>query len=185
MPQGQPHQHPQTPPSERPSRPPFNTASSWNAPVAVPKRPEPYKAIIFGTAGLVLGIILGSVATIAISAAVDAASAKAAAEAEANKPRPFPEALSTCELTSKTSSARLGDSDRSLSLDGEGEEDFDGLSISEINCVLDVLDVPDSIRSQMSSTRALDGMQRDSWESFSISWNYHPNSGLSVNLSEK
>lgn len=156
-----------------------------NASPSAPKGRGNSKAILFGAAGLALGIILGSVGTVAISAAIDAANARAAAEAEANKPRPFPEALSTCELTSKASSARLGDSDRSLSLDGEGEEDFDGLSISEINCVLDVLNVPDSIRSQMSSTRALDGMQRDSWGNFNVSWNYHPNSGLTVNLSEK
>ncbi|MDR7083569.1 hypothetical protein J2X01_002864 [Arthrobacter ginsengisoli] len=112
------------------------------------------------------------------------ANAKAAAEAEANKPRPLPDAVGKCKLTSEKTSAKLGDGGRSLSLDNKGKDDSSGLTMTQIDCVLEALNMPDSIYDQMGTTRALDGTQRDSWGAFSVSWNYHPDSGLNVNIKE-
>lgn len=153
------------------------------------------KAVLFAGAGLILGILLGIAGTTTVTAAVNDANAKAAAEvkdanakaaaeAEANKPRPLPEAVAECKLTAEKTSAKLGDDGHSLSLDNEGQDDLSGLSMTQINCVLEALNMPDSIYDQMGSTRAVDGTQRDSWDVFSVSWNYHPDSGLNVNLKE-
>jgi hypothetical protein len=131
-----------------------------------------------------LGILLGIVGTTAVTAAVNDANAKAAAVAEANKPRPLPDAVEKCKLTGEKSSAKIGDDGHSLSLNNKGKEDYSGLSMTQIECVLEALKMPDSIRDQMGTTRALDGTQRDSWDAFSVSWNYHPDSGLNVNIRE-
>ena len=148
-----------------------------------PRQPMP-AGVKFGTAGLILGILIGIAGTSIATAAVDDARAKAAAEAEAQKPRPLPEAVEKCKLTSEGTSAKLGDDGHSLSLDSEGKDDYSGLSMTQVDCVLEALNMPDSINDQMGTTRALDGTQRDSWDDFSVSWNYHPDSGLHVNLKE-
>jgi hypothetical protein len=140
--------------------------------------------LIFGAAGLILGVLIGIAGTTISTAAVNDVRAKAAAEAEANKPRPLPEAVEKCKLTSEGTSAKLGDDGHSLSLDSEGKDDYSGLSMTQVDCVLEALNMPDSIYDQMSTTRALDGTQRDNWDAFSVSWNYHPDSGLHVNLRE-
>lgn len=142
------------------------------------------KAVLFGGAGLILGIFLGIIGTTTVTAAVNNANAKAAAEAEANKPRPLPEAVAKCKLTSDGTTAKLGDDGHSLSLDNKGKDDYAGLTMAQIDCVLEALNMPDSIYDQMGNTRALDGTQRDSWDAFSVSWNYHPDSGLNVNIKE-
>jgi hypothetical protein len=33
---------------------------------------------------------------------------------------------------------------------------------------------------EIDNTRALDGMQRDSWRKFKASWTYHPDDGLNI-----
>lgn len=169
------------PHAERPGH--SGVAGPAVAPSKQQRKPLP-KTMMFGAAGLILGILLGIAGTVTVTSALNTASAKAAAEAEANKPRPLPEALTKCKLTAKKTVAKLGDDGHSLSLDGVGEEDASGLPMADIDCVLEAVDMPDSIRDQMGNTRALDGTQRDNWKNFSVSWNYHPNSGLNVNLKE-
>jgi hypothetical protein len=153
-------------------------------PAPKPRRKPIPKTVQFGVAGLILGVLLGVIGTTSVSAAVNDANARAAAEAEANKPRPLPEAVAKCNLTPEETSAKIGDEGHSLSLDSRGEDDYSGLTLSEVNCVLDALNMPDSIRDQMDNTRALDGTQRDTWDNFSVSWNYHPDSGVNVNVKE-
>lgn len=51
-------------------------------------------------------------------------------------------------------------------------------------CVLSAVTVPDSVVSQIDATRALDGMQKASWDKFSASWTYHRDQGPRVVLSE-
>ncbi|MGP0223576.1 hypothetical protein [Paenarthrobacter sp. NCHU4564] len=53
---------------------------------------------------------------------------------------------------------------------------------SDIECVLNAVNVPDYVRDQMGSTRALDGTQRESWDNFAATWSYHPNTGANVVL---
>ncbi|MFJ4171671.1 hypothetical protein ACIPY3_19380 [Paenarthrobacter sp. NPDC089714] len=156
---------------------PFGTPS-----VAVPQRPSNFKPFLFGAVGLLVGLLLGILGTVAVTGLAQAAEAAAAADAEAKKPRPLPAAVNTCKLSGKSTYAKLGDEGRTLSLDGEGEEDVDGLAWTDIQCVLKAVNVPDYVRDQMGSTRALDGTQRESWDNFAVSWSYHPNTGASVVL---
>ncbi|MGN7149279.1 hypothetical protein ACTHQ6_09845 [Arthrobacter sp. SAFR-179] len=81
--------------------------------------------------------------------------------------------------------AKLGDNDTSLTLNGKGKEDLlTGLPDSMFDCILKAAKTPDYVRSQMGSTRALDGTQHASWDKISASWTYHPNTGLDVVLNE-
>lgn len=45
-------------------------------------------------------------------------------------------------------------------------------------CVLDKLGAPSGIVERMSRTRALDGMQTETWPGYKVTWTYHPDSGL-------
>ena len=178
-------EQPSPPAPQSPSFPQDETDNSGPRASGIAQRRKPLpKGLLYAASGLVLGLLLGVAGTTVVTAAVNDANAKAAAEAEANKPRPLPEAINRCKLTGEKTSAKLGDEGRSLSLDSEGKEDYSGLSMTQVDCVLKALNMPDSISDQMDNTRALDGTQRDSWEGFSVSWNYHPNSGLNVILKE-
>lgn len=140
------------------------------------------KPTLFGAIGLVIGLLLGVIGTLSVNGIVQAASAASAAEAEANKPKPLAEAVNKCNLSSQTISAKLGDDGHTLSLDGKGKEDLNGLAWIDIECALEAVNVPDYVREQMGSTRALDGTQRESWGNFSAAWSYHPDSGMNVVL---
>lgn len=157
------------------------TPEGW-PPAPIRQTPRNTKALLFGAVGLLVGILLGILGTVTVNGLTQAAQAAAAADAEAKKPRPLPAAVNTCKLSSKPSYAKLGDDGRTLSLDGKGEKDSNGLAWSDIECVLKAVNVPDYVRDQMGSTRALDGTQRESWDNFAATWSYHPNSGANVVL---
>ncbi|UWX96792.1 hypothetical protein N2K95_14295 [Arthrobacter zhaoxinii] len=74
---------------------------------------------------------------------------------------------------------QLGDEGQSLTMSGAGE-DSSGADYADMVCVLHEVDMPDSVSSQMGSTRALDGRQTAEWEDFNASWSYHPDSGMNV-----
>lgn len=159
-----------------------NYAPTSTPPVATRKPAN--KALLIAGASFVIGTMLGIAGTAFTISAVNDANDKAAAQAEASKPRPLKEAAGGCGIVGETG-ADLGDGDHSLSLDGKGEKDYSGLSMQNIDCVLNNIHVPDFIRAEMGKTRALDGTQRESWDNFSVSWTYHPDDGLNVGLVEK
>tara|TARA_R110002051_G_scaffold60546_8_gene110876 strand:- start:16149 stop:16682 length:534 start_codon:yes stop_codon:yes gene_type:complete len=105
-----------------------------------------------------------------------------AAVIAAVQPSRFVSALDVCGLESN-SAARVGDSGNSLILDMEGEDDPGQLSYNEMFCVLDALDLPDSVEAQMGETRSLDGRQTAEWDGINASWSYHPDDGLDLILS--
>lgn len=75
----------------------------------------------------------------------------------------------------------LVDGGRTLVIDMRGEEVASGsLSVSEVGCLLDHLETPESVTAQMNSTRALDGMQDASWGGLNATWTYHPDDGLDI-----
>lgn len=76
------------------------------------------------------------------------------------------------------------DNGKTISIDGEGEED-PGSPMKETACVLFAIPVPSYIIERIDKTRALDGMQREEFDGFSISWSYHPNDGLDVVIHEQ
>jgi peptidoglycan hydrolase-like protein with peptidoglycan-binding domain len=58
-----------------------------------------------------------------------------------------------------------------------GDEVFDTMI-----CVLGLSGVPDRVISQISSTRALDGMQFAEWDGMAAQWNFHPDSGMNLTI---
>lgn len=80
--------------------------------------------------------------------------------------------------------ATLGDSGYTITMKGQPNNATTGLPMRDMACVLRAVDVPDSVVSQMDATRALDGMQKASWNKISASWTYHPDNGLKVILTE-
>ncbi|WP_104126710.1 hypothetical protein [Cryobacterium sp. Y57] len=73
----------------------------------------------------------------------------------------------------------VGDEGQSISMQSEGEESS-GADYIDVLCVLDQLEVPDSVNTRIGSTRALDGRQTATWDDFDASWGYHPDSGLDI-----
>ncbi|BAS16325.1 hypothetical protein AHiyo8_46280 [Arthrobacter sp. Hiyo8] len=80
--------------------------------------------------------------------------------------------------------ATLGDGGYTITMKGEPDGKTTGLPVKDMACVLKAVSVPDSVVSQMDSTRALDGMQKASWDKFAASWTYHPDNGLRIILTE-
>lgn len=139
-------------------------------PSAVPgKRPEPTalprsrKHLVFGAAGLGLGLIagigLGQVNIPFTSNAIEAAA-------------------ESCSVLD-TFGIDMGDNGQSISMSSEGE-DSAGAEYADITCVLAELEVPDSVETRIGTTRALDGRQSAEWDTFAASWGYHPDSGLNI-----
>lgn len=50
------------------------------------------------------------------------------------------------------------------------------------DCLLDALDVPERVRTHIGQTRALDGLQTDSWSDYSAQWTYHPDDGMTITI---
>ena len=49
-------------------------------------------------------------------------------------------------------------------------------------CIFNKLGVPDAVRQHVSTTRALDGQQTDSWPGYTARWTYHPDDGLQMTI---
>lgn len=94
---------------------------------------------------------------------------------------PFPSALDACGISDDDSYIYIGDSGKSLLMDGEGETSY-GAPSSDVWCVLEALDVPESTVAQMEKTSSLMGVVSDSWDGISAEWTYHPDNGFDVVL---
>jgi len=88
-------------------------------------------------------------------------------------------AVESCGLQG-TPGFRVGDSGNTLSIDSKGKDDASGADITDVICILVALDVSDAVISRLESTRALDGRQEGSWEGYTATWGYHPDSGLDL-----
>lgn len=87
--------------------------------------------------------------------------------------------------------ALKADADRQMviSVDGksvsvERGDGHDEVSVVAGNCLLDQLGAPSSTWDQVSSTTALMGRQKDSWEGYEATWSYHPDNGLYLLIEE-
>ncbi|MCA4132936.1 hypothetical protein LD110_08945 [Arthrobacter sp. M4] len=132
--------------------------------------------------------IMGAAAAAAISLCLAGCAFNAGTAIPSPTPTPTPtqplitKARDSCNVTDPDY-APLGDGGYSITLKGKPKYGG-GLPMSDIACILKAVNVPDSVVSQMDSTRALDGMQRASWDKISASWTYHPDNGFRVILSE-
>jgi len=88
---------------------------------------------------------------------------------------PLADASTTC------TAGTLADDDHTLVVDMAGEEMGTGAAtIEDVLCVLAELEAPQAILARMESTRALDGMQSATWSTYEVTWNYHPDDGLDL-----
>jgi len=67
-----------------------------------------------------------------------------------------------------------------LIVDGAGDQYVSGPTA---DCVLDELEAPTSVRSQIESTTAMMGRQSDTWGDFEATWSFHPDNGLDLVVS--
>lgn len=96
-------------------------------------------------------------------------------------PLPLQAAVDECELNG-SDLVVFEDDGATLLIDHKGEEDFRGLTIEKVDCLLDALDIPGSVRQKMGQTRALDGMQTAEWDAITATWTYHPDTGIDLIL---
>lgn len=134
---------------------------------------------VAGVLGVLLGAVLGSIITASVIAARQQFAAEAAVDsAEAAKRDFFAVAAKRCGLTGVV---EIADGGRTMIVDGEGEDAGSGrVSLGDLECIIDAVDTPASVKELMYSTRSLDGRQSGDWEGVSASWGYHPDDGLDI-----
>lgn len=162
-----PPAHPATSPQGRPAVLPFG----MEAYAPGPQRPASPRRnyALFTAAGLLVGLGSGLLL------------AKIDISAEPAKSSSLSEAVRGCGLTEQEG-IDLGDEDQSLTMDSESYKAIyqEGADDAQIGCVLRALHMPDSVKSRMDNTRALDGRQSAEWDEFAASWSYHPDNGTNV-----
>ncbi|WP_051799750.1 hypothetical protein [Catenuloplanes japonicus] len=138
---------------------------------AVPARGRGKLPLLIAAAVAVVFLVVGTTAVVTYTltrpGAVGIGIAGTTALAAAKK---------TCDPTG--AGTTLGDDDRTLLIDSRGGEDFTGVPVSTLTCLLNALDAPMYVQEQMDATRALDGRQQASWGDLRASWTYHPDAGL-------
>jgi hypothetical protein len=97
----------------------------------------------------------------------------------------IPGAIEACGLSSNTEGISLDEDGKSVFFDGTGEEDFSGISYSDVRCVLEELNAPESIFDRIGTTTSLKGVVEGEWDNYSANWTYHPNDGLDLTLNVK
>ncbi|HEX2144533.1 MAG TPA: hypothetical protein VHG10_08495 [Glycomyces sp.] len=89
-------------------------------------------------------------------------------------------AKETCAVGS--SDVRIGDGGDTMTIDRMGAEESPGATFTQFECILEELEVPDSVVDRINNTRALDGYQDASFADFAVSWTYHPDDGLNMTI---
>ena len=87
------------------------------------------------------------------------------------------DAVASCGLEA-ASGITFAEDGQSLVFDGKGEEDFTGGEFSDVECLLTGVEAPSTVWAQMLQTSSADGQQEFEFDGISVSWGYHPNSGL-------
>ena len=151
--------------------PPASAPAPAPVPVPVPGANFSKRDLTVGLVSLGIGLIVGVGGTFSVTSLTTGAGSFFASTAIAD-------ATETCDVAS-SSYITVGDGGQSLAMQSEGEEAL-GAEYADIVCVLDQLDVSDSVTNRISSTRALDGRQSAAWDDYSASWGYHPDHGLDM-----
>jgi hypothetical protein len=90
-------------------------------------------------------------------------------------------AVETCGVA-EASGITFAEDGQSLVFDGKGEDDFTGGDFYDVECMLTALEAPSTVWAQMLQTSSMDGQQESDWDGISVSWSYHPRSGLDANF---
>ncbi|HSP75242.1 MAG TPA: hypothetical protein VLO31_03390 [Cryobacterium sp.] len=148
-------------------------AASPSTSAPLPASPPAFspREIKIGALGLGVGVIVGVVGSLLVASIAGGIGSIAAGS-------PMADAATTCEVESNPW-ITVGDEGRSISMTSEGGESA-GADFEDLACVLVELDTPDSVFNRIDSTRALDGRQTGTWEDYSATWGYHPDSGLDI-----
>ncbi len=91
----------------------------------------------------------------------------------------FEAAVDSCGVENNPG-ARIGDAGKSLMIDHRGEDESSGLTMLELDCMIDALGAPESVSVQMNATTAMQGRQTATWDGITASWTYHPDNGLDI-----
>jgi len=86
-------------------------------------------------------------------------------------------AYDTCDASGQTEGVTLADNGDSIIIDTS-------YNIDGVTCVLNELDAPDYVLSQVESTNSLMGRQSADWGDLTASWSYHPDNGLQMTITE-
>jgi hypothetical protein len=142
-------------------------------------------AAVFVVAAMVVGVGIGmAVGASAFGSGSSGAERQASPTARGDAVTGTVFDVAKDECAADSSYIRVLDDGAALEVRGEGDESL-GADITEIYCVLESLEAPDSVISRMSSTRALDGTQDGSWSEIYVTWTYHPNNGLNMIFEER
>ena len=127
-----------------------------------------------------LAKVLGVLALIAAACvAVSHWSVKAGGSEVATPPKsPIGQVAASCGV----STAADG---QSITVRTAGAKAAGGKSVKDVACVLAGLKAPQHIYSLIDATRALDGMQSESWGDYVARWTYHPDNGLTIVIAHK
>ena len=81
----------------------------------------------------------------------------------------------------------LEDGGKTLTFSAVGKYTFSASapSYSDVECALGVLKTPSFVKTQIQTTRALDGMQKATWGKISAQWTYHPDNGINISFNSK
>ena len=126
--------------------------------------------------------VLGAVCLLLLLTGCGGATASAPASTTPSQTKIWT-ARHACDLDG-SAYAPLGDSTHTITMQGAPQYSSAGLTWDQQQCVLGKVGAPDSVTGEMLQTRALDGMQKGSWDGFSASWTYHPDHGLEIILTE-
>ena len=101
-----------------------------------------------------------------------------AAATAASKAGAFEAAQQACDPAHRGIS--IADGGTTMIVDGAGSADTGGLSVDDLECVIELVRMPQAVKAHMMATRALDGRQEDSWTGFTASWSYQADDGIEV-----
>lgn len=82
------------------------------------------------------------------------------------------------------SGIELRDDGFTLIVSRAGADDDPQATFGDVDCVLSSIDLPAFIESHIGQTRAIDGRQEAEFDHFHLGWNYHPDNGLSLTITD-
>ncbi len=159
--------------------------AQWAPTPQVAQPPAPRKSRRGGwiAAGILGGVVVVAGATVLVMGLITNKDSDATSSGLGEiGPNRIEVALDRCGLAGEPGAA-VGDEGQSLTLDTSGEDDLGGISFTNLECMISALDIPDAVESRILATRALDGVQDATYDEVSLSWSYHPDSGMTLIVS--
>lgn len=101
------------------------------------------------------------------------------AEAQAQADEAAKQAALVAAVDGCESSPYITVDEGGLTMESQGDES-PGTSYENILCVLNDLDIPDSILRRIENTNSTMGLVEGSWGVYEASWSYHPDNGLAI-----